>query len=383
MRNKQIDIAIDETHLKSDKQVIPHVQQKIKDATPEEIKNENKSRPKDNNPHVVKNYYINIFSPHRFAYQIDLLEQSKDRDKTKFPHYYFMAININTKFAYAYPIESKKQNVILDVIKQFTNDTKVISIVSDEEGSFRSNIVVDYLTQHHISLKIITEQRHTPLALIDRLIRELRDMNTPTVKGLKTSENERYRDFTNKRMQKLIKIYNDTINSSINMTPNKMENDEKLEKSYIIQKLYERERRTKLTDFDLKDKTKVRYILERNPLMKHRYKISPEYYEVCGKDGLSVIIMAKDGTTKTISRWRLFPVHDSSKLKFGKSFNNNMGELKSIDGYDRTTKKYDVTFAMPDNTTFKDKISAINLRGSNPQIQTEMEKKYWLSHRVG
>jgi hypothetical protein len=40
---------------------------------------------------------------------------------------------------------------------------------------------------------------------------------------------------------------------------------------------------------------------------------------------------------------------------------------------------------MPDNTIYKDKdkISAINLRGSNPQIQTEMEKKYWLSHRVG
>jgi hypothetical protein len=159
-----------------------------------------------------------------------------------------------------------------------------------------------------------------------------------------------------------------------------MQSDTKLERQYIITKLYERERRNKLTDAELKEDTPIRYILERSPLTKHRYRISLEYYKVAGHDGLSYIIMAKDGTTKTISRWRLFPVHDVKKLKMGTSFSNNRGELDAITDYDKATRKYNVTFKMPDGTTTHDTVKAINLRGSNPQLPTEMEKEYFRLH---
>jgi hypothetical protein len=375
-RESLIDTAIDKTHLKTDKEIIPHVQKTVPDASAKEIKKVNSSRPKDSFPHQTTDYSIKIFSPYRGAYQVDLLVQSNDRDKTQYPAYFFLAINVNTKYAYAFPMESKKKETILATIKRFINKTGfggVKSITSDQEGAIASDKVVDFLTEKGISLKLITEQRHTPLAVIDRLIRTLRDMNTPTIKGYKTSEHARYRDFTFKRMEKLIQIHNTTIHSATGLTPEEMQNDKKLERQYIIEKIYERERREKLKDFELPIDTNVRYILDRKILSKHRYKVSPEYCKISGKDGMSYIIMAKDGTTKTVSRWKLFPVKDISKMKFGSTFGNNRGQIKSIDSFDKKTKKYGVTFEMPDNSTFKDSIPRINLRGANPQIPTPEE----------
>jgi hypothetical protein len=379
-RSVKIDVAIDKTHLKTDKQIIPHVQKVIPDATKKEIKAENATRPKDNHSHTKTNYYIPIFSPYSGAFQIDLLEQSRARDQTKYPNYYFIAININTRYAYAFPQEDKKAGTILKSIKKLCDETKVVSFVSDEEGGFVSEEVIDFLNEKHISLKTITEQRHTPLAIIDRFIRQLRDMNKPTVHGKSTSENPKYRDFSIDKMDKLIKIHNNTVHSETELTPTQMKNDSKLERSYIIKKLYERERRMKISDAELPEDSKVRYILDRDPLSKKRYKVSPEYYKVAGKDGKSFIIMAKDGSTKTVPRWKLFPVRDSSKLKFGATFDNNRGELDSIESYNARTKEYQVKFKMPDGTFVKDKIKKLDMRGSNPQIPTKLEKEFTRTH---
>ena len=74
-----------------------------------------------------------------------------------------------------------------------------------------------------MSLRIITEQRHSALGIIDRFIRTLRDMNIPTVKSEHQSTHEKYRDFSVKRMNKLLEIYNNTVHSSTNHTPAEMD----------------------------------------------------------------------------------------------------------------------------------------------------------------
>jgi hypothetical protein len=382
-RAKQIDLAIDKTHLKTEKQVIPHVQRAIPTATKPEIKAELSTRPKDAHTHDKRNYYVPIFSPHPHAYQVDLLEQSTARDPALYPHYFFIAINVNTRYAYAFPQADKTATAILTSLKKLAHETKIVSIVSDQEAGITSHEVIEYLTEHKISLKTISEQRHTPLAIIDNFIRQLRDMNTPTVHTKRTSDNPKYRDFSNHRMDKLINIHNSSVCSSTQHTPQEMKADNKLERSYIIRKLYERERRTKITDADLPDDSKVRYILDRDPLVKHRYKVSPEYYKVAGRDGLSFIIMANDGTTKTVSRWRLFPVTDTKKLKFGATLSSGKGELLSIESYNPRTKKYKVKFRMPDGSEYIDKITKLDLRGSNPQVATKMEADFARLHPHG
>ena len=375
----QIDRAIDKIHLKSTRKVIPHIQKQFADASPERVARINNLRPKDKYPRKKENYYYPIFSNHPYSFQIDLLEQSRDRDKDKYPAFYVIIINVNTKYGYAFPIEDKKQDTIFNVIKDFCTEHRVLSFIGDEEGAFQSNKVLDWLTKHKISMKMINDQRHSALSVIDKFIRSLRDMNTPTVHTKRQSNDPKYRDFTIHRMNKLLKIYNETKHDSHGYTPKQMEDDIKLEKKFIIRKLYQLERRRKITDFELHPGMFVRYILPKDPKKKRRYKVSPEAYKISHKEGNAYVIMAKDGTTKTISRWRMFPLGYNlpEKMKFADTFGNNNGTVSKINSYNEKTHKYNVEFTMPDGTTYNDTIHERNLRGTTPQTKSLLERQFF------
>ena len=64
-------------------------------------------------------------------------------------------------------------------------------------------------------------------------------------------------------------------------------------------------------------------------------------------------------------------------MKFANSFHNNMGTINKILDYDRETKKYTVEFVMPDGTTFQDIVSERNIRGSTPQLKTDLEDRFF------
>ena len=88
--DKQIDLAIDKTHLRSPEKMYKHIVKKHPDVSLKRLKAVNKKRPKDKYPHDPKRYYYPIFSNHPYTFQIDLLEQSKDRDKDEYPAFYFI-----------------------------------------------------------------------------------------------------------------------------------------------------------------------------------------------------------------------------------------------------------------------------------------------------
>ena len=376
--DRQIDIAIDKTHLKSAKKQYGHLKKQFADITYEKLNRVNESRPKDEHPHRKQNYYYPIFSNHPYSYQIDLLEQSRDRDKAHYPAFFVIIINVNTKYGYAFPVESKNQDTIYNVIKDFCTENRVLTFVGDEEGAFQSNKVLDYLTEMGIAMKLINDKRHSALSVIDKFIRTLRDMNTPGVHSRRQSNDPKYRDFTNKRMQKLLNIYNDTIHESHGMTPQQMKDDINLEKKFIIRKLYQLERRRKITDFELTPGTYVRYILPKDPMKKHRYKVSPEAYKISHKEGNAYVIMAADGTTKTVARWRLFPLglNLPEKMKFANTLGNNEGTVNRIVSYNQRTRKYNVEFNMPDGSTYRDQIHERDLRGGTPQIRSLLERQF-------
>ena len=377
--DEQIDLAIDKTHLRSSKKIHPHIAKKLPGVSLQRVKAVNKTRPKDKYPHEPKKYYYPIFSNHPYSFQIDLLEQSKDRDKNEYPAFYVIIINVNTRFAYAIPIENKNQNTIHDVLKDFVENHRVITFVSDEEGAFQSNKVLDMLTEKKIAIKFINDKRHSALGVIDNFIDTLRDMNTPTVHTKRQSDDPKYRDFSIHRMEKLLDIYNNTKHWGTGHTPQEMEDDITLEKKYIIKKIYQKERRRKMTDFELEPDTFVRYILPKDPKKKQRYKVSPEAYKISHKDGNAYVLIAADGTTKTVSRWRIFPLGKElpPKMKFANTFGNNNGTVNKINSYDERTGKYNVDFIMPDGTIYKDNIPARFLRGTTPQIMSDLEQAFF------
>ena len=383
---ERIDTAIDKTHLRSTRKITPHVKRKHPNVTEQQIKDVNKTRPKDSYSHEPSRYYYPVFANHHHAFQMDLLEQSKDRPP-EYPAYFLILININTRYAHAIPTERKTKEAINEILSTFISTHPVTSIVCDDESAFTSKIVLNTLTSHNVSLRIITEQRHSALSIVDRFIRTLRDMNTPTVKTQNQSSHPKYRDFSIKRMNKLLNIYNNTVHSALrfghgpaatNHTPAEMEQDPNLETQYITEKLYQLERRRKQTNFELQPDTYVRYILPKDPHTKSRFKVSPEAYRISHRDGNAYVLIAQDGTVKTVSRWRIIPLGSSlpPKLKFGSSFGNNNGTVQEILNYNPRTHRYTVLFNMPDGSTYQDTIHESFLRGSTPQIQSQIEKEY-------
>ena len=181
MNDSAVDSAIDKTHLRSTRKITPHVKRKHPNVTEQQIKAVNKTRPKDSYSHEPSRYYYPVFANHHHAFQMDLLEQGRERPDT-FPAYFLILININTRYAHAIPTERKTKEAINEILSTFISTHPVTSIVCDDESAFTSKIVLNTLTSHNVSLRIITEQRHSALSIVDRFIRTLRDMNTPTVK---------------------------------------------------------------------------------------------------------------------------------------------------------------------------------------------------------
>ena len=89
--------------------------------------------------------------------------------------------------------------------------------------------------------------------------------------------------------------------------------------------------------------------------------------------------MAADGTTKTVSRWRIFPLGKRlpAKMKFANTFGNNKGVVNKINSYDKRTGNYNVEFLMPDGKRVNDTIHERNLRGTTPQIMSYLEKQFF------
>ena len=377
--DQAIDLAIDKTHLTDAKQIYPHIVKQYPDVSEKRLRKVNSTRPKNEYPHRKSDYYYPIFSTHPYAFQMDLLEQSAGRDVQKYPAFYIIIINVNTKYGYAIPINNKDKETIHKELKKFIEKHRMVSITCDEESAFKSKRVIELLTANKISIKFITDKRHSALSLVDRFIKQLRDMNTPTVHSKRQSDDPKYRDFSRHRMEKLINIYNTTIHPGTGVTPQQMEEDPLLEEKFIIKKLYQKERRRKITDFELEPGTFVRYILPKDPNKKHRYKVSPEAYQISHKDGNAYSIMAADGTTKIVARWRLFPLGKNlpAKMKFANTFHNNMGTVSRIIDYDESQKKYTVEFSMPDGSTYQDRISERNMRGATPQLMTDLEKRFF------
>ena len=129
-----------------------------------------------------KPYYYHVFSHITRSYQHDLLENPKNNASTDdTPPYFHIFININTRYAVAHPLKSKKSQEIHDSLTKFIQTYHPSKLTSDSEPAFTSTQNIKLLTDNNVQQFIVQdlEHNHSTLSIIDRLIRTLRDMNTP------------------------------------------------------------------------------------------------------------------------------------------------------------------------------------------------------------
>ena len=313
---------------------------------------------KEKAPHdkqVEKPIYLPIFSKTKGEYQMDTMF-------CKGYSPFLIIININTRKAYAYQMSNKNASSVKAALERFFNEVPgVKAITSDQDTAYLSTDVLTYLKEKNIQYRTTEDNNHNVLGIINRFMRTLRDINANS-------------GFTDARMKRLIKAYNNTPHSGLDgRTPNSVTDND--EDNYIKEK-------TDLTDsikdtYQFDNGDHVRIVLDKNKIGKNRTNLSMEAYIIDGKDGNNYIIKSSDGSVDKYPGYRLVKCDDRYKIaetiKQGKR-----GIIDKIISYDENKDAYKVQY---DEGTV-DTIPARNLREGNPLHISRMEREYWVGKNI-
>lgn len=361
-----MDAFIDNLGFKSLDKVYKAVKERFPDIKRSDVKEyleslgvESKS---EINPKVMRSKMGKSYSGIIGGYQIDIFIYKRK--------YYLLAININTKYGYiSKSIKNKSVHAVLPEIKIFVDKFKPDSISCDNEPAFVSKDTVEYLISKDIELRVITEQIHSSLGIINRFCRTIRDMLFQS---------------KNLSLEEAIKIYNNSYHRTIGMKPIDMQKDSELEEMYISKCIFENKAKIKKLHENIKPGAKVRFINEyENKLQKIRYKLSPYYYIVDSIDNFKAAIMANDGSIKSVPLYRIVKLKPSeTRIKFAETIDGtSRGIIDEIIDYNVKNKSAKVKFKLPDSDKFQ--IQTIPVRYLREQIPTrvsDLEMEFLKKH---
>ena len=373
MSESQVNGYIDTLHFNSFKKVVSKVKQQFPNLSNADIRKIIKKRIHDKrvSRDYKRIYQVKVFSPFPKAWITDIFDNLEGNE----PRYWELFINVNCRFVEAYPLANKTKDNINTVLRQFVNKYHPRKLTSDEEAGLVANVNLTYLKDNKCGLYIIQEQNHTALSLIDRFIRTLRDMNRPDDSSSNCSTDAEYSYIDRDKMTKLLKLYNNTIHTSTGYTPTEMIENLALEEDYIYKCSTGKQRQQGINDFKLNDGSLVRYYLDDDKMTKRRSTISRETYKIESRSGNIYTIIALDGTTKDIPRWKLIPVDPNEKHVLGKTLGTDKGIVEKINR-EVSSNRVDVKWKMPDGSNYNKVINKRDLRYPTPQFESKLERDY-------
>ena len=127
-----------------------------------------------NQEDVKKIEYLPIYSDIPYNFQIDLTFFPRYKKENKGFHVLFTAININTRYAYAYYSKDKEAQTILNMLKDMSEKTEINAITCDEGSEFNNKIFLDYCEKNNIIIYFVKDDSHK-LGIINRFHRTIKD----------------------------------------------------------------------------------------------------------------------------------------------------------------------------------------------------------------
>ena len=300
--------------------------------------------------------FMHIYSKVPHAFQMDTFINNKSANGTN----YLMFINVNTRKAYAYPMKGKGSNEVIKALDKFVaSEPECISLLTDQDKAYLSNDVLNWMKQHNITYKTTTDEDHNKLGIINRFMRTVRDMASK--KGITSN-------ISPKAMQDIIDSYNDIPHKGIDYkTPNEFTSED--EQEYI-------NKQDTINPYKFNDGDKVRLVLDKAPLKKHRTNLSTEAYTIDSRVGNQFLIKSKDKSVDTVPGYKLVKsksnVPLANTLKEGKR-----GIIQRITSYNAKRNQYNIVY----EGGVTDTIPASALREGNPTKLSRMEREYWIKHR--
>ena len=211
-----------------------------KNLTMEDLSNElNKpSIQKFERQKVIVNHINEIHST-------DLVDMTQCSKMNRGYKYIYTNIDIFSKYAYAYPIKSKKIQEIKPCFEKMFKNNKPEYVWSDKEPAFLSKEM--QLFFKNINVKIYHTNSHLKAVIIERFNRSLREL---MMKEFVKNNNTVWYNI----LPKIIKIYNNRYHSTIKMKPIDVnKNNEK----YIKENIYTYNKTIKNPKFKIGDLVRI------------------------------------------------------------------------------------------------------------------------------
>lgn len=160
---------------------------------------------------VVKKEFKPIYSDTPFSFQIDLTFIPQYKTINNNYCVLFTAININTRYAYAYSMKDKSMKNIMEVMKKFMNESVINSITCDYGTEFNNTEFKEFCDKENIILYFVLNDSHK-LGIINRFHRTLKEL---LQKAMDAKKSLRWIDF----IDKVIYNYNHSYNRGIGIEP--------------------------------------------------------------------------------------------------------------------------------------------------------------------
>ena len=272
-----------------------------------------------------KRPYMNRIFDHVIGcYFHDLLQQTGDRP-AGYPHYFHIFIESNSRYAFAYPVNDKKEKTAEETLNKFIADNNgkpIVKLTSDGESAFDSNDFKEYCKDKDIFIRIIYDKAHSSLGLIDRFVRTLRDMHQPIRRGEPEQRSIEMDNFSEDEMRALIEEYNNTFHNTIKCTPKEMYDNPDLEQEWIRKRQKYQTVQRNIKDFDIPVGSFVRYRMNKADLAggKRRSQFSLEKYRVKKRIGNRYILQPWNSRGGLISKSRFELILADKEYPYGKTF---------------------------------------------------------------
>ena len=233
------------------------------------------------NMKIKKTGFLPIYSDMPYSFQLDLTFLPRYKTQNKGFYVLFTAININTRYVYAYYGKEKNMTTILNFLKQMNEKTVINSLTCDLGSEFKNNEFEKYCKKNDIKLFFVKSDGHK-LGIINRFHRTLKQKLSIYFNTYDTVVWYNIID-------KIIFNYNHSVNRGIGVEPYKVN---AFMENMIIQNMKKRTEKiiSKLDIINVGDKCRV---LLNKKLFQD--KLSPKYsnkiYTIMkvGKNTVSII----------------------------------------------------------------------------------------------
>jgi hypothetical protein len=164
-----------------------------------------------NNKPIIKNDFKPIYSEIPYAFQIDLTFFPRYKKQNEQNWVLFTAININTRFGYAYYGKDKESDTIINFIKDLEKKTEINVLEGDLGNEFNNYELKKYCDDNNIILDLFKSDSHK-MGIINRWHRTIKEKLSAYFDAFDTVK---WIDI----IDKIVYNYNHTVNRGIGYKP--------------------------------------------------------------------------------------------------------------------------------------------------------------------